>query len=97
MPHDAAGPEWPGDSRLRAAADLREDPDLAQTGLGRRPWAWRDQCWLCGIRTTRPSRSSVTLIWQDRRELGSTFSAKSSIDSSIADWLPVLSTQAGST
>ena len=56
---------------------------------------WRS--WLSGMRTVRPSSSSLTLIWQDSRLFSSTFSAKSSIDSSMADFSPVLDAQASST
>src|SRR5215831_9102409 len=49
-----------------------------------------------GVVTTRPSRSSLTLIWQDSRELGRTSKAKSSMSSSIGDGSPTFSRQASS-
>src|SRR5690606_25671495 len=63
----------------------------------RRRRAPQVQCWLFGSRTTSPSSSSVTLIWQERRELSSTSLAKSSIDCSIELCSPVLASQSGST
>src|SRR5690606_12019491 len=55
------------------------------------------QCWDSGRRTIRPSRSSETRIWQDRRLFGCTFSAKSSIDSSMAEARPVSAWKSSST
>src|SRR5262249_60207483 len=57
--------------------------------LGSRP----DQAWRAGPVTTSPSRSSVTLIWQERRAVGRTSKAKSSMSSSIGEGLPVFSCQ----
>src|SRR6266567_3892539 len=42
-------------------------PALAPARAGLRSYACRS-----GMRTTRPSSSSVTLIWQERREFGRT-------------------------
>ena len=50
-----------------------------------------------GVDTTRPSRSSLTLIWQDRREFGRTSKPKSSMSSSIGVGEPTFSRQASST
>jgi len=57
----------------------------------------RDQpCW-AGVRTTSPSSSGFTVIWQHRREFGFTSKAKSSMSSSICEALPVFSTHFSST
>ena len=40
---------------------------------------------------------SASVIWQDRREVSRTFSAKSSMDCSMAEGLPTFSANAGST
>jgi dienelactone hydrolase len=50
-----------------------------------------------GVDTTRPSRSSLTLIWHDRREFGRTSKPKSSMSSSIGVGAPTFSRQASST
>ena len=48
---------------------------------------------LAGVVTTRPSSASLTLIWQESRELGRTSKAKSSMSSSICEGLPTASVQ----
>ena len=50
-----------------------------------------------GVDTVRPSRSSLTLIWHDRREFGRTSKPKSSMSSSIGVGAPTFSRQASST
>ena len=47
--------------------------------------------------TTRPSSSSLTLIWHDSREFGRTSKPKSSMSSSIGVGAPTFSRQASST
>ena len=81
------------DQRRAVLRSVGEEPadevDLGGVGAA--------QCWLSGRRTIRPSRSSETRIWQDRRLFGCTFSAKSSIDSSMAEARPVSAWKASST
>ena len=55
------------------------------------------QPWREGTRMMRPSRASLTLIWQERRLLGFTSKAKSSMSSSIIEGGPTMSTKASST
>ena len=57
---------------------------------------WSQAC-RSGVDTTRPSSSSLTLIWHDSREFGRTSKPKSSMSSSIGDGAPTFSRQASST
>ena len=96
------------DRRCNPSADAvdgrgrREIPTLAQARSRRcrRHLAGpRGQYQACrsGVVTTRPSSSSLTLIWHDRREFGRTSKPKSSMSSSIGDGAPTFSRQASST
>src|SRR5258707_12158547 len=44
-----------------------------------------DCYWCAAIRTTRPSSSSLTLIWHDKREFDRTSQAHSSIENSASE------------
>ncbi len=69
----------------------------ASQGIGDRALKRFAQACRSGVETTRPSSSSLTLIWHDSREFGRTSKPKSSMSSSIGDGAPTFSRQASST
>ena len=60
-------------SGMLSASDIAAVSSGAVIGF---PPVRMSQCWPSGRRTTSPSSASVTVIWQDRRELGCASAAK---------------------